>query len=283
LKLSIRDTASFLIASRVPNLIIIGLTQLTTAYFLLNKTQQEVIDIRFGLFLISTAMVGAGGYIINDYFDRKIDLINRPNTVIVGTKLGRRLALFFHALLTFGGIFLGFILDPFVGAIHIFSAGALWTYSGLLKRQILIGTLTISFLTALTMLIVVVYFRQFSLLVIAYAMFGFVTVFIRESVKDIISVKGETAFGVQSIPILWGIRGAKAVIFLAGIAGVWMMTFYMISIPYWNVRYFFIVVFLIVVWAFYKLLRADRLQDFEDIKKVTDMIIVMGILSMFLV
>ncbi len=283
MRLSIRDTASFLIASRIPNQIIIGFTQAIVAYFLLNRALSEVLDVRFVLFVSSTAMIGAGGYIINDYFDQKIDMINRPHTVVVGTKLRRRLALLLHAILTFGGIFLGFLIDPSVGAIHIFSSGALWTYSGILKRQIMIGTLTISFLTGLTLLIVMVYFRQFSLLVVAYAMFGCVTIFIRESIKDIMSVKGETAFGVQSIPIVWGIRGAKTVIYLAGIAGVGLMTFYLVSIDNWTVRYFFGGVLLIVLWTFYKVSRADRLKDFEEIKKVIDMIIVLGLISMFLV
>ena len=228
-------------------------------------------------------MIGAGAYILNDYFDQKIDLINRPDTVVVGTKLARRLAILSHALLTLSGISLGFLIDPFVGAVHIFSSGALWTYSGILKKQLLIGTLTISFLTALTMLIVLVYFRQLSLLVVAYSMFGCVTVFIRESIKDIISVKGETAFGVHSVPIVWGIRGAKTVILLAGAMGVGMMSFYLLSISNWTVRYFFIAVLVIVIWAFYKLSKADRSRDFEEIKTVIDMIIVLGIISMFLV
>lgn len=283
MRFSIRDTASFLIASRIPNQIIIGLTQATVAFFLLNRSSIEVLDFKFILFLLSTAMIAAGGYIINDYFDQKIDMINRPQTVVVGTTLRRRLALLFHAILTIGGIILGFLLDPFIGAIHIFSSGALWTYSGILKRQLLIGTLTISFLTALTLLIVMVYFRQFSLLVVAYAMFAGVTIFIRESIKDVISVKGETAFGVQSIPIVWGFRGAKTVIYLAGLVSVSMMTFYLISIKNWNVRYFFVGVLVIAGWTFYKLSKADKLSDFEEIKKVIDMIIVLGLISMVLV
>ena len=228
-------------------------------------------------------MIGAGGYIINDYFDQKIDMINRPRKVVVGTKLKRRLALLSHALLTIGGISIGFLLDPFIGAIHIFSSGALWTYSGILKRQLLIGTLTIAFLTSLSLLIILVFYRQFSLLVVAYAMFGCITIFIRESINDIVSVKGETAFGVQSVPIVWGIRGAKTVIFLAGIAGVSMMSFYLISINNWNVRYFFSAVLLVILWAFYKLTRADKMRDFVEIKKLIDTIIVLGLISMVLV
>ena len=32
----------------------------------------------------STVLIAAAGYIINDYFDIKIDLINKPREVVVG-------------------------------------------------------------------------------------------------------------------------------------------------------------------------------------------------------
>lgn len=261
---------------------IIVATQFIASHFLLHIPIERLIEVRYGLFLLSTAMIGAGGYIINDYFDQKIDMINRPQTVIVGTDLRRRLALFFHASLTIGGILLGFMIDPLIGAIHIFSSGALWTYSGLLKRQILIGTLTISFLTSLSLLILMVYFRTFSLLIVAYSMFGGVTIFIRESIKDIISVKGETAFGVQSIPIVWGVRGAKLVILIAGIAGVSLMAFYLISINNWIVKYFFVVVSIVILWSFYRLTKADKIKDFKEIKRAIDTIIILGLVSILL-
>lgn len=228
-------------------------------------------------------MIGAGGYIINDYFDQKVDMINRPETVLIGTNLRRRLALFFHAALTSGGILLGFFIDPFVGAIHIFSSGALWTYSGILKRQLLIGTLTIAFLTSLSMLIVLVYFREFNILVVAYAMFGCVTVFIRESLKDIISAKGESKFGYQSVPIVWGIRGAKVLIFMAGLTGVGLLIFYLFSMPNWSVRYFFLGVSAIIIWLFYRLTLADQIREFKQIKKAIDLIIMLGLASMLLI
>lgn len=283
MRFSIRDAASFLIASRVPNLIIIGMTQIATAYFLLGNSMPEILNLQFAIFLLSTAMIAAGGYIINDYFDQKIDLINRPDEVVVGTKFRRRLALFTHTSLTLVGIILGLFIDPLVAGVHVFSAGALWTYSGILKRRLLIGTLTISFLTMVTLLIVMVYYHQFSLLVLVYALFGCVSVFIRESIKDIVSLKGERVFGVKSVPIVWGFRGAKTVIYIAGLIGVGMISFYLISINNWHVRYFFAVVLVTACWVFYKVKVAERMQDFMEIRKWIDTIIVSGIISMALV
>ncbi|MEQ8628932.1 geranylgeranylglycerol-phosphate geranylgeranyltransferase [Ekhidna sp.] len=281
--LNIQHIAAFLSIIRLKNQIIILFTQFITAYFLLDMPSWMLMKARFILFILSTGMIGAAGYIINDYFDQKIDMVNRPNSVVVGTTLRRRLALFAHVALTASGIGIGFVIDPIIGAVHIFSAGALWTYSAVLKRWILLGTLTIAFLTSLTLLLVMIYFREFSLLVVAYAMFGCVTIFIRESIKDIISAKGEGQFGYQSVPIVWGIRGAKTFIYLAGLAGVGMLTFYLWSIPNWNVRYFFFSVLLIILWMAHKLAKADKIKDFKILKNYVDGIILAGLISVTLI
>ncbi|MEO9483321.1 MAG: geranylgeranylglycerol-phosphate geranylgeranyltransferase [Ekhidna sp.] len=278
-----RNTVGFLTASRIPNLVIIGLTQFITAYYLLSKSLSTLLEPNFLLFIFSTGMIGAAGYIINDYFDQKIDMVNRPTKVIVGTSFRRRLALFSHVFLTFSGIGIGFLIDPAIGAIHVFSAGALWTYSIVIRRWLILGTLTIAFLACLTLLLVMVYFREFSLLVVAYAMFACVTVFIRESIKDIISAQGEVQFGIQSIPIVWGIRGAKLTIYLAGVAGVGILTFYLLSIPNWHVRYFFFAVLIFIFWMAYRLSKADKMSDFKSIRIYIDVLIAAGLISMLLI
>lgn len=277
------DTIGFLAASRIPNLIIIALTQFIVARFLLEIPLWQLMKINSLLFIISTGMIGAAGYIINDYFDQKIDMVNRPGTVIIGTQLGRRLALLAHFILTVSGIAIGFLVDPFVGTVHIFAASALWLYSAQLKRWILLGTLTISFLSSLTLLLVMIYFKDFSLLVVAYAMFGGVTIFIRESIKDIISAKGEIQFGIHSIPIVWGIRGAKLTIFAAGVIGIAMLSFYLWSLPNWPLRYFFLGVLLFIFFIARQLANADKISDFKKIKTYIDIIIFAGLVSILLV
>ena len=232
------DITGFLIASRIPNLIIIAYTQFATAKFLMSIDTSRIVNIEFLLLLVSTGMIGAGGYIINDYFDQKIDMINRPKQVVVGPDLRRRFALISHSGLSIGGIVIGFLIDPMIGAVHIFSTGALFTYSIGIKRVLLLSTLTISFLTILTILLVMVFFREINILAIIYALFGCAVVFIRETLKDIISSKGEQVFGVHSVPIIWGLRGAKVIIYLVCLAGISLLTVYLLAVPNWTVRIF---------------------------------------------
>lgn len=118
--------------TRFWNLIIIGMAQYFTAIFLIDL--QLLVDWRLLALASSTAIIAGAGYIINDYYDIKIDLINKPDRVVIGKDIGRRYALLFHSVLSFSGVVLGFLLGWRLGMIHLFSSFILWWYSNSLKR-----------------------------------------------------------------------------------------------------------------------------------------------------
>ncbi|MEM9338980.1 MAG: hypothetical protein AAGA66_09650, partial [Bacteroidota bacterium] len=140
-----------------------------------------------------------------------------------------------------------------------------------------------SFLTILTILIVMVFYRELNFLAVLYAFFGCMAVFIRETLKDIISAKGELIFGIQSIPIVWGIRGAKVVIYLVCLAGFMLLLFYLFSVENWTVRIFFLGIIPFILWFLYRLYLADTTGHFKHLKAYVDMIIIGGLVSMCLI
>ena len=76
-------------------------TQYIVRLFIIGENAQWVANIQdVGLLLLSVATVtiGAAGYIINDYYDIKIDTINKPDRVIIGKSLKRRTAMLLHMM-----------------------------------------------------------------------------------------------------------------------------------------------------------------------------------------
>ena len=74
---------------RYKNIAFIILIQVLTYWCIINPIlnvygvkQTLSISIQI-LSIISTIFIAAGGYIINDYFDIKIDMINKPDKVII--------------------------------------------------------------------------------------------------------------------------------------------------------------------------------------------------------
>jgi 4-hydroxybenzoate polyprenyltransferase len=100
----LRLLAVFLRLIRWPNLLIIIITQYFMRWFILkpllgvSEFSVQLNTLQFALLVAATVFIAAAGYIINDYFDRKTDLINRPGSVIVGRLISRRYAMIFHII-----------------------------------------------------------------------------------------------------------------------------------------------------------------------------------------
>ena len=92
---------------RVKNLLIIALTQYLIRYAFdtaNGKTLFSLSDVEFILLVLSTVFIAAGGYIINDYFDTKVDRLNQ-RSLIIDKSIKRREAILMHLLLSFIGVF----------------------------------------------------------------------------------------------------------------------------------------------------------------------------------
>ena len=122
----ITNVFGFLRASRIPNLVLIAVAQVFTGLYLLSNPVQDIISINFIILILTTQMIAAAGYIINDYYDQKIDMINRPEKVIVGVSLKRRMALISHAVLNVTAVSLAYFIDLLIVVIHLGSSVLLW-------------------------------------------------------------------------------------------------------------------------------------------------------------
>ena len=107
----------------------------------------------FILLVAATVFITAGGYVINDYFDIKTDLINKGK-VIVGTKIPRRQAMMWHNIFNIAGVSIGFYISwkagyLWLGTLFLIVSGLLYFYSASYKRQFLIGNIIVAILTAM--------------------------------------------------------------------------------------------------------------------------------------
>ncbi len=264
--------------TRIWNLLIIGLAQYWAAIFLI--ALDSAYDPRLLLLALSTVFIAAGGYSINDYYDVKIDLINKPERVVVGKVLSRRTVLLLHTLFSVTGIGLGFALNWKIGIINFMSVFLLWLYSNALKRLPFIGNFLVALLTALSILVVNVLFQPIVAIFWVYALFAFFMTLIREIIKDVEDLKGDDTFGCRTLPIVWGIRPTKVFIYLLLI----LFLAVVIAIHTWvnpmPVLFFMAFLFLpmgaMVVW----LNRADTRKDFYRLSQFCKILMLAGIFSM---
>jgi 4-hydroxybenzoate polyprenyltransferase len=268
---------------RMTNLVIVVLTQYFTRILLIGpRTEWRSIVGNVDMFVLSlsTVCIAAAGYIINDYFDIKIDIVNKPERVVVGRYLKRRWAMGAHQILNVMGAVLGLVVSPYIFLINVFSITLLWFYSERYKRLPFIGNFIVSLLTGLTLLILTVHYPANRHLVFIYAVFSFFISLIREIVKDMEDIKGDEAHGCRTLPIIWGIRRTKNFLYL--VLTFFVFTLFVMAHALENnllVMLFFLLLFP-VSWLTFKLSKADTRRDFREISSLCKIIMLLGLITM---
>ncbi|QJW92393.1 geranylgeranylglycerol-phosphate geranylgeranyltransferase [Spirosoma taeanense] len=273
----------FLRLIRVQNLLIVVLTQFLARIFLVGPKAEWpliLVDPTIWLLSLSTVCIAAAGYIINDYFDIKIDLINKPQRVVIGRYLKRRVAMGTHQLLNVIGCLIGLYLSKWVFVADVVSVSLLWFYSAQFKRQPVIGNVVISLLTALSLIVLAVYYRQNADMLLIYALFSFGISLVREIIKDMQDVRGDARFGCRTLPIVWGLRRTKYLLYV--LIALFIMSMFLIADALGNPRlgWIFLILLIPITWLTYRLVYADTRRDFGYLSTLCKLIMLMGVLSM---
>lgn len=264
--------------------------------------QPNVQGLNFVLIGLSSILIAAAGYIINDYFDLNIDQVNKPDKLVVEKIIKRRWTILWHIVLSLAGIATGFYVDF---TTHIWLLGfsnavcvlLLFVYSTSLKRRLLIGNITISLLTAWVILVVAwceynhlmrlnngLHAEKILRDTFLYAGFAFIISLIREVIKDMEDIEGDRKYGCKTMPIVWGINATKifVAVWLVVITGV-LLTVQVYALRlgwYWSVVYSVIAIAAPLIYIFKKLFTATTSQDYHKLSNLVKLVMLTGIISM---
>ncbi|GAT63315.1 geranylgeranylglycerol-phosphate geranylgeranyltransferase [Paludibacter jiangxiensis] len=265
-------------------------------------------EIAFWLLVLSTILIAAGGYIVNDYFDVKIDEINRPDKVIVGKNISKKSTMRLYQICTIIGLCIGIGLAIWVrnvtfGFLFVAITGLLWFYSASYKRQFLVGNLIVGVTTALVpfmvgLLEVSFLHRTYGELldftpvapsifswINGFALFAFLVTLIREVVKDMEDVEGDREMECRTMPIVWGISRSKWVVYGLVAVVIAAAGFYVSKIHFANdtltMRYYILGIVVPFIYFFYLIIRAKQQSSLHQAAGFLKFIMVVGICYSF--
>lgn len=210
----------------------------------------QMSDFNFSLLVVSVCCLITGAYVINDYFDIKIDRISGIKEVVVGRSISRRNAITLHTVLNCIAVLIAFYLSLAVGMwkiciLFLLVSGLLWFYSSTYKRYFVIGNVIVAALTALIPLSVLMF--EIPLLNRAYAdilinthtdfmymfrwvggfcCFIFLNSLLYEINKDMYTLEGDRENGIQTLSVKLGTDAARytaGVLAGIGILSVWLL------------------------------------------------------------
>ncbi|MGR3809955.1 geranylgeranylglycerol-phosphate geranylgeranyltransferase [Jiulongibacter sp. NS-SX5] len=271
---------------RYKNLLIIVLTQYMARIFLVGKGTSildSILDEKQFLISLSTVMVAAAGYIINDYFDIKIDQVNKPHEVVIGRFIKRRHAMLFHQILNVSAAVISFTLGWKVFAVNVIAMTMLWFYASVFKKLPFIGNFMVAGLTGASLVVMAVFYTENDLLINIYALFAFGITLIREIIKDIEDIRGDKKYGSTTLPIIWGIRKTKYLLFFFMVGFVMAVGFMGFALQNKKLAYSFLLLGIPFVYLGFRLYFADRKKDFSQMSFWSKVIMILGVMSMIFV
>lgn len=263
----------------------------------------------FLLLIISVLAITAAGNIINDYFDQKVDRINKPDRVMVGKTVKRRLAIVLHQGLNI----LGFLASAGICLITnnwwpilipVFIITALWWYSPVLKKRVFVGNFTVALCTASVPLWAAIFeihelresysdllvdanafFQKMWLWIFAVCVFAFILTLIREAIKDMEDMEGDREGDYHTIPLVFGASKTKSYIYVllsiflvSSITGIVLGTIASLTI-YLS---FAILILLPSIYVMWTTRNALTQNDYKKISRYLKLITLGGLVMIYL-
>ena len=265
------------------------------------------------LLTVSTILIAAGGYVINDYFDVKIDRINRPDEIVVTRYISRDGAMRLFQILSSIGVVTGLMVAWWAKSwtlmmIFIIIPGLLWFYSASYKRQFFIGNIVVAFIAFLVPLLIAIanadYLKNLYGETLAYtpivgqlyvwlggfAVFSFLLTLAREIVKDIEDIEGDREMECRTMPIILGVRTTKLITTVL-LVGICILVAYIVIaiLPFphdWHTLSFRFAVFgiiapilcsIVLLWA------ANRTIELHRVQIIIKFVMFMGAMYSFVI
>jgi len=261
---------------------------------------------QFLLLVLATLFIGAGGYVINDVLDIELDRINKPGKQVIGRRISEVTGNKLHFNLTAIGIVFGIVFsylsdNIFLGILFVIIPTALFYYSFKYKYLPAIGNLVVALLAAMVVIIYWLFefyhlksqpqlfigvsrsFPQLNRFVLAFALFAFLTTFIREIIKDAHDMEGDARFGCRTLPMILESRATRYLLFFLELitfaALAWFQVILFRTGYHWMV-YILVLTQVLLLFSMFKTLVARDKPAFSHLSLILKLIMITGMVSL---
>jgi len=245
-------------------------------------SSKNINDVNIIFAALAMSFACSAGNIFNDIIDLEIDKINKPGRVLpkgilsVGfAKILYVTLVIFSLSFSFYNGFSSFVFLMIINLVLIF-------YSAHFKKIILAGNFTVALLTASALIYGAMIAGNIYAGIIP-ALFALFTNFIREIIKDVEDVKGDSANEINTFPKVYGNKKAFQIILLSTVLLI-LFSFVPFVYKIYSIE-FFIIIMAVVNPLFVFMLRIlYKSQNLDVIKKASMIVklnMIIGLIAIY--
>ena len=277
---------SLLSVVRGYNILVLVIAQYLAALFVFstNKSWRAVLfDYQLLFIVLASVFVVSAGYIINNFYDVKADLINRPVKSNIDAYVSQKtkLEIYFicNVLAVFFGGFISWKAAMFF-AVYIFS---IWFYSHKLKKFPFVGLLAASVLTILPFFAVFIYYKNFTKIIFVHASFLFFVLLLKQLIKDLSNLRGAFVNNDLTFPVKYGERKTRKLgilfVLLTFIPAYGLANYSAVG----GMKYYFLISIIVLSFIGVFLWKANLKKHYLLLHTLLKLMLLAGILSLLFV
>ena len=257
---------------------------LTSIFILAHETPmiEVLFDPSLLVLVISTVGAIASGYIINNFYDLEKDLINRPQKSILDHLISQKTKLSLYFVINILALLFSSLISLRAGLFFAGYMFFIWFYSHKIKKQPVLGNLTSALLSITPFFAILLYFKNYNLLIFVFGFYLFLILAIRELAKDLENIKGDLTLNYKTVPVVYGEKATKLMmsilIALNCLVSVLLVFYFELRLMY----SFFIGSTVYLILLLFMIWNAQRHQDYNRIHNFLKLLILAGVFSILL-
>ncbi len=271
---------------RLYNVGLVAVAQLFATIFIIapeTAVIQVLSDYKLWLIIIASAATIAAGYIINNFYDREKDLINRPQKTLLENQVKQSTLWAVYFTLNGAAFIMGLLVSWRAGLFYMAYITAMWFYSHKIKRVLFIGNLMAAALAVAPFFVLFMYYKNFYPVILVHGSFLFLIIGMRELIKDLENLRGDLAQNYQTLPVVLGETVSKKFYTLLTIITIVPVAVLILYYEIGYMSYYFtfitgaLLVCLPLLWS------SRRKREYLLIHFILKIIIVAGVFSILLI
>ena len=257
---------------------------LTSIFILAHDTPMIEVLLDPSLFVLVLATVGAiaSGYIINNFYDQEKDLINRPQKSILDHMVSQKTKFSLYFVINILVLLFSSLISLRAGLFFAGYMFFIWFYSHKIKKQPVLGNLTSALLSITPFFAILLYFKNYNLLIFVFGFYLFLILAIRELVKDLENIKGDLTLNYKTVPVIYGEKATKLMmsilIALNCLVSVLLVFYFELRL----MHSFFIGATVYLILLLFMIWNAQRQQDYNRIHNFLKLLILAEVFSILL-
>lgn len=277
---------SLFAAVRGYNVLVLVTAQYLASIFIFSpeaSLAQILVDVDLHFLILATICVVSAGYIINDFYDEKADLINRPVKTRINNYVRQETRLTLYFVLNALGFLFGLLVSSKAALFFAVYITSIWLYSHKLKKYPFFGLFTATILTILPFFVVFIHFRNFSQVIFIHAIFLFLILMVRELIKDLENFKGALVSNYKTFSIAYGEHKTKqlSIVLLLSTVFPVVLLFSYPELSY--MRYYFYLALAVIVFLMISIHRSSSIKHYRIIHNVLKLLLVTGVVCLVLI